>query len=126
MFLITGLLTPARENAMNETKSSISLNEDICVHIFVASSEMVGVCITVIGIFQVVTTLRKEGTLGDDLLAINAIFYLITTILSYWSLRTRHFNRNHILEKFTDGLFLAALTWTTGVAGFITWAMAST
>lgn len=111
---------------MKETKSSISLNEDICVHIFVASSAMIGVCITVIGIFQVVTTLRKEGTLGDDLLAINAIFYLITTILSYWSLRTRQFNRNHLLEKLTDGLFLAALTWTTMVAGFITWAMTFT
>ena len=111
---------------MKETKSSISLNEDICVHIFVASSAMVGVCITVIGIFQVVTTLRKEGPLGDDLLAINAIFYLITTILSYWSLRTRQLNRNHLLERFTDGLFLTALTWTTGVAGFITWAMTVT
>lgn len=111
---------------MSETKSSIRLNEDICVHIFVASSAMVGVCLTVIGIFQVVTTLRKEGTLGDDLLAINAIFYLLTTILSYWSLRTRQFSRNHLLEKFTDGLLLAALTWTTGVAGFITWAMTFT
>jgi hypothetical protein len=111
---------------MKEIKSSDALNEDICVHIFVASSAMVGVCITVIGIFQVVTTLRKEGTLGDDMLAINSIFYLITTILSYWSLRTRQFRRNHLLEKCTDFLFLAALTCTTIIAGFITWAMTFT
>jgi hypothetical protein len=111
---------------MSESKRSISLNEDICVHIFTASAAMVGVCLTVIGIFQVVTTLRKEGTLGDDLLAVNAIFYLITTMLSYWSLRTRQFNRNHLLEKLTDGLFLFALTCTTFIAGFITWAITLT
>lgn len=124
--LYTANRRAAGETTMNETKRSISLNEDICVHIFMASSAMVGVCLTVIGIFQVVTTLRKEGTLGDDLLAINAILYLITTMLSYWSLRTRQFSRNHLLEKITDGLFLFALTCTTAIAGFITWAITST
>ncbi|MFJ2709331.1 MULTISPECIES: hypothetical protein [unclassified Pseudomonas] len=111
---------------MSEPKTPVGLNEDICVHIFTASAAMVGVCITVIGIFQVVTTLRKEGTIGDDLLAINAIFYLITTLLSYWALRTRQLNRNHLLEKVIDGLFLFALTCTTFIAGFITWAITFT
>ncbi|KPG95628.1 hypothetical protein AEQ67_20625 [Pseudomonas sp. RIT-PI-q] len=106
---------------MNESKPPVSLNEDICVHIFTASAAMVGVCITVIGIFQVVSTLRSEDSLGDDFLAINAILYLITTLLSYWALRTRQLNRNHLLEKVIDGLFLIALTCTTGIAGFITW-----
>lgn len=108
---------------MNETNAPVSLNEDVCVHIFTASAAMVGVCITVIGIFQVVSTLRSEDSLGDDLLAINAILYLITTLLSYWALRTRQVNRNHLLEKLIDGLFLTALTCTTGIAGFITWAI---
>ncbi|MBM3110360.1 hypothetical protein H8F21_04370 [Pseudomonas sp. P66] len=108
---------------MSDTKSPVSLNEDVCVHIFTASAAMVGVCITVIGIFQVVSTLRSEDSLGDDFLAINAILYLITTLLSYWALRTRKLNRNHMLEKLIDGLFLTALTCTTGIAGFITWAI---
>ena len=84
---------------------------------------MVGVCITVIGIFQVVTTLRSEDSLGDDFLAMNAILHLITTRLSYWALRTSNVNRNHFLEKLVDVLFLIALTCTTSIAGFITWAI---
>ncbi|MGH8384713.1 MAG: hypothetical protein ACRESJ_04345 [Pseudomonas sp.] len=108
---------------MSENKQPISLDEDICVHVFTASAAMVGVCITVIGIFQVITTLRSEDSLGDDLLAINAILYLLTTLSSYWTLRTRKVNRNHLLEKLTDILFLFALTCTTGIAGFITWAI---
>jgi hypothetical protein len=111
---------------MNEKKDLISLDEDICVHVFTASAAMVGVCITVIGIFQVITTLRREDSLGDDLLAVNAILYLITTLLSYWSLRTRKLRRNHLLERLIDVLFLTALTFTTGVAGFITWAITFT
>lgn len=111
---------------MLKQKNTIRLDEDICVHIFTASAAMVGVCITVIGIFQVITTLRKEGTLGDDLLAVNAILYLASTILSYWALRTRSVRRNHKLEKTADILFLVALTFTTIVAGVITWAMTFT
>ncbi|AVF37674.1 hypothetical protein [Rahnella sikkimica] len=111
---------------MLKQNRSVKLDEDICVHIFTASAAMVGVCITVIGIFQVITTLRKEGTLGDDLLAVNAILYLASTILSYWALRTRSVGRNHKLEKIVDVLFLVALTFTTVVAGVITWAMTFT
>ncbi|CRY53863.1 MULTISPECIES: hypothetical protein [Yersinia] len=111
---------------MVHKKDSLELDEDICVHIFTASAGMVGVCITVIGIFQVITALRREDTLGDDLLAVNAILYLITTVLSYWALRTRKLRRNHALEKVIDVLFLLALTFTTVVAGVITWAMTFT
>lgn len=111
---------------MSEKKDLISLDEDICVHVFTASAAMVGVCITVIGIFQVINRLRSQDSLGDDLLAVNAILYLITTLLSYWSLRTRKMKRNHFMEKLIDILFLTALTFTTGIAGFITWAITFT
>ncbi|MDE1185390.1 MAG: hypothetical protein PW844_02735 [Pantoea sp.] len=111
---------------MIKPKNNNRLDEDICVHIFTASAAMVGVCITVIGIFQVITALRREDTLGDDMLAVNAILYLATTILSYWALRTRNQRRNHRLEKIVDLLFLVALTFTTVAAGVITWAMTFT
>jgi len=52
---------------MLREKGNAKLDEDICVHIFTASAGMVGVCITVIGIFQVITTLWREATLGDDI-----------------------------------------------------------
>ncbi|MEG3133058.1 hypothetical protein SC206_05700 [Rouxiella sp. T17] len=109
-----------------EEKISNKLDEDICVHIFTTSAAMVGVCITVIGIFQVITTLRKEDSLGDDLLAANAILYLLSTILSYWHLRTPRIRRRHFLEQVIDAIFLVALTFTTIVAGIITWAMTFT
>ncbi|MGB9097244.1 hypothetical protein [Erwinia sp.] len=111
---------------MSTESDQAKIEKDICVHIFTASAGMVGVCITVIGIFQVVTTLRKEDTLGDDLLAVNAFLYLVTTLLSYWGLRSGGVKHQPLLEKWIDILFLIALTFTTCIAGLITWAMTFT
>lgn len=108
---------------MSDIKKSSKLDDEICVHVFTASAVMVGVCITVIGIFQVITTLRREDTLGDDFLAVNAIMYLITTLLSYWQLRTKNLRRNHLLEKIIDVIFISALIFTTLIACTITWVM---
>lgn len=38
---------------MSRQNGQAEVEKDICVHLFTASAGMVGVCITVIGIFQV-------------------------------------------------------------------------
>lgn len=108
---------------MTKTPLRRTLDQDICVHIFSASAAMVGVCIMVIGILRVVIAIRRTDLIGDDMLALNAMLYLVTCLLSYWALRTRNLRRNHTLERISDTLFLVALTLTTLNAGFITWAM---
>ena len=100
------------------------LDEDICVHIFTSSSAMLGVCLTVVGILRLVITLRSEDTLGDDLLSINAMVYLIAAVLAYGGLRTRSIRRNHRLEYLADAVFIAGLIFTVINTGFITWAIA--
>jgi heme/copper-type cytochrome/quinol oxidase subunit 3 len=99
------------------------LDDDICVHIFTSSSVMVGVCLTVVGILRVVVTLRSEDVLGDDLLTINTMVYLLSALISYWALRTRSRKRNHRLEYLADGLFLLGMVFTVVNTAFITWAM---
>jgi hypothetical protein len=105
--------------------SRARLDHDICVHIFTASAAMVGVCLTVIGILRVVISLRKADTLGDDLLAVNAMLYLASCLLSYWALRTRNQGRNHRLERTADAIFLTSLVFTAINAAFITWAISA-
>lgn len=101
------------------------LDHDICVHIFTASAAMVGVCLTVIGIIRMVISLRHTDVVGDDLLAVNAMAYLVACLTSYWALRTRNMGRNHRLERVADVLFLGSLTLTAVNAAFITWAVSS-
>lgn len=87
------LTRPDDERGNEET-----LEGDISIHIFSTSATMVGVCLTVIGLFRLVFQLKAIGTFGDDLLAIDASLFLISCILSYRALRTR-INKRVALQK---------------------------
>lgn len=100
-----------------------TLDDDICVHIFTSSSVMVGVCLTVVGILRVIITLRSEDLLADDLLALNAMVYLVSGVLAYSALRTRNRKRNHRLEYLADAIFMVGMLFSVINTGFITWAM---
>src|SRR5437667_4568285 len=99
------------------------LEQDICIHIFTVSSAMVGVCLTVIGLIRVVITLGTADTLADDLLAADALLFLISSLLSYWALRSRGLRRMHRLEKIADGIFIIAMIGMVVVCALITYAI---
>ena len=100
------------------------LEEDICIHIFTVSSAMVGVCLTVIGLIRVVITLGKADTVADDLLAVDALLFLASCLLSYAAMRSRGLRRMHRIERAADGTFIAAMIVMAAICGVITYAMA--
>ena len=99
------------------------LEQDICIHIFTVSSAMVGVCLTVIGLIRVVITLGKADTLADDFLAIDALLFLASCLLSYWALRSRGIARMHKIERAADMIFIFAMIGMVGVCTLITYSM---
>lgn len=108
---------------MSKENTRSHLEEDLCVHIFTVSAAMVGVCLTVIGLIRVVITFGKIDTLADDLLAVDALLFLIASLLSYWALRSRSIRRRHRVERVADGAFIVAMILMTAICGFITYAM---
>src|SRR4030095_7821683 len=101
--------------------SETHLEQDICIHIFTVSSAMVGVCLTVIGLIRVVITLGRADTLADDLLAGDAILFLLSCLLSYWALRSRSIRRMHRLEKVADAIFIIAMIGMVIICALITY-----
>jgi Kef-type K+ transport system membrane component KefB len=101
--------------------SGTNLEQDISIHIFTVSSAMVGVCLTVIGLIRVVITLGRADTLADDLLAGDALLFLISCLLSYWALRSRSLRRMHRLEKIADGIFILAMIGMVIICALITY-----
>ncbi|MCX5678674.1 MAG: hypothetical protein NTY76_06155 [Candidatus Omnitrophica bacterium] len=83
--------------------------ENIAIHIFSVSAAMVGVCLTVIGILNIITTFTKIDTLGDEATAIDAIIFLSACMISYAAIKTKERKRRLILEKVSDIAFLAGL-----------------
>ena len=98
--------------------------QDICIHIFTVSSAMVGVCLTVIGLIRVVVTLGKADTLADDFLAMDALLFLTSCLLSYWALRSRGLRRMHRLERIADGIFIFAMIGMVAICALITYSIA--
>lgn len=99
------------------------LEEDTCIHIFTVSAGMVGVCLTVIGLLRVVITLQTQENFADDLVSVDAIFFLISCLSSYWALRTRNKLRMHRLENFADSVFIIAMLFMVMICLYIPYAI---
>lgn len=111
---------------MSDRDSHINhLEEDISIHIFTVSAAMVGVCLTVIGLIRVVITLGRIDTMTDDLLALDALFFVISCLLSYSALRSRSKRRMHRVEKIADLIFIAAMLLMTGICVLITYSIST-
>jgi len=78
--------------------------------------------LTVIGLFRVITELKSVDSIGDNLLAVDALAFLTSFILSYIALRTLGNKRNHRLKKIADAIFLTALCMMAVICGLIAYA----
>jgi hypothetical protein len=107
----------------SEPNQKRELEKDICIHIFTVSSAMVGVCLTVIGLVRVVITLGTADTVADDLLASDALLFLISCFLSYGALRSRGIRRMHRIERAADAVFILAMILMVMVCAFLTYAV---
>jgi uncharacterized membrane protein len=106
-------------------KPKRQLEEDICIHIFTVSSAMVGVCLTVIGLVRVVITLGNADAVADDLLALDALLFLVSCFVSYAALRSRRAQRMHRLERVADGVFILAMIVMVTICAFLTYAISA-
>jgi hypothetical protein len=87
-----------------------SRERDLSGHIFSVSAGLVGVCLTVIGLFRLFRRAGEAQSIADNLVAVDAMIFLFACLLAYLGLRTskeRHWRR---LERYADGLFLFGIS----------------
>ncbi len=118
------LLTKRASSKTQHFERRTLLEQDIYIHIFTVSAGLLGVCLTVIGIIHVVISTTKADTVANALLSADAILFLISCLLSYWSLRTRNVIQMHRLEKITDRVFFLSLLFMAIICLFITYEVA--
>ena len=75
-------------------------------HILPVSATMVGVCMTVISLVQLVPKIDISSW-ADEVLAMDALIFLVSTMLSYWTLRHEKYAQR--LELIAGRLFLVGL-----------------
>jgi hypothetical protein len=65
--------------------------------------------LTLLGLLKVVEGLKGVSTIGDELLAVDAIIFLISGLLSYFALKQERQRRKYVMGRAADGLFITAL-----------------
>lgn len=105
------------------TASLHVLDERTCRLICPIAAAMVGVCLTGIGLLRVATAVRRQGTIADDLLSLDAVLFLAATLASYFALRVQSHARLHGLERMADRTFIAAMLLLTLACFVITYAL---
>ncbi|TJZ77597.1 hypothetical protein [Chitiniphilus eburneus] len=80
---------------------------ELTMHVFSISAAMVGVCLTGIGLLRLLATNTHVERLGDEILAADAVLFMLACVLSFWSFKTdRHLLA---LRRVIDGVFMLAL-----------------
>lgn len=90
--------------------------------IFSVSAGMVGVCLTGIGLLQVVTSVKKAGTISDELLAVDAGLFLVCCLLIFGSFRLKRDGIRQRLQKAADTAFFLGLVLMAIICVLITMA----
>ena len=97
------------------------VERELSEHIFSVAAQLVGICLTVLGLFRVMVRLQHLSRIGDNLLALDAIAFLGACVFSYASLRSRGRRRRRTLERIADACFGLALVLMTSVCVMIAW-----
>ncbi len=85
------------------------IETDLTVHVFSVSAGLVGVCLTVIGLFVITHKLNHVRSFGEKLLAVDSVIFLSSCLLSYVSLKMRKIRRQHRWERIAEEVFFLGL-----------------
>lgn len=93
-------------------RSCMSKQNLLTQHILPTSAQLVGVCVTVISLVKALH-IGQVGSLLDKLLAIDTLFFTISAMLSYLSMRGY---KSVNAEKYADIAFMIGLVELGGCA----------
>ncbi len=104
---------------MERPTTSASTDVQLSGHIFSVSAGLVGVCLTVIGLFRVMVRSPHVDSVADNLLSVDALLFLVACTFAYLALRTREAERARRLERVADVVFLTGLAMMVAVGALI-------
>ncbi len=91
--------------------------------VFSVSSGMIGVCLTAIGLVQLVVKGRSATTICDDLLVLDAAVFGVVCMLCYRVLHHQIHNATSSLDNWVDRIFLFGLALMVLVCGIFAWSI---
>jgi len=84
---------------------------DMLFRILPMSATLAGFCVAGIGLLHAHSKVEAYVGLGDDILGLTSIIFLVCTYLAFWALRAATESRLVALARIVDILFLTGLTF---------------
>jgi hypothetical protein len=109
--------------AMIDPSSREAREHDLTMHVFTISAGLVGVCLTAIGLLRIFTAHTSITTIADELLAADAVLFMVCCSLSFWSFKTGDERLRRLLRRVIDSLFMLALAFMVIVCALIAYAV---
>jgi hypothetical protein len=94
---------------------------DIAALILTTSSVMLGLCLTIISIMRSSAGFDGVASMVDDIVAVDALIFLLACFASYAALRARHLRRMKHLESFADTVFLVGMVGIGTACALFVW-----
>lgn len=85
------------------------------------SSGMVGVCLTAIGLIGVMKNLNRIDTIVEEMLAVGAMLFIVSAVLSFLGMRTGLARRWRHFGWMLDTLFCVGLMLVGAATMLLTW-----
>lgn len=98
-------------------------HERILERLLTAATSMTGICVGLLGAVNAFARSRNIETLADDVLAMNALMFLVCCYLVVWGLRTGSRRTTATLLRVVETLFLAAMTLLVAIGFFVVYAV---
>lgn len=76
---------------------------------------MVGLCLTLLGLVRLVESLKHIGTLADELLAANAVFFLLAGLVTLLALKDPSPKGKKLKGHIGDLIFTVAILCLVGI-----------
>jgi hypothetical protein len=93
--------------------NSIVARRDQILELHSSSSQLAGLCITVVALMNTFDKSLARVSIVDDIFAICAAGFLLCIYLIFWALRTSHEQTADRLIRVIDGLFVATISVMT-------------
>lgn len=108
---------------MSDERLNEQREHDLTMQVFTISAGLVGVCLTAIGLMRIFTSHARVNTIADELLAADAVVFMVCCSLCFWSFKTRNRPLQRRLRQVIDVLFMIALAFMVVVCSLIAYAI---
>ena len=102
-----------------ELAKRVARDRDVLLRLLSVTASLAGLCIAALGFLEAAKHPALQQSRADELIAVDAILFVLCVYLILWALRTTSLTRARRLSRIIDVVFLFALTTLLGASTYI-------